>query len=163
MVAGSRWRPVALLDPVFSSPGGRGQQRVWVMVVAFLLINGNGGGSTPHRGEAGCGVYPVTLQQRQPLTRGEEVTISSRGFRCSQGVVGGTESAAYFESSSSSPAALGSAPVAPDGAFQITIRIPASASPDAGGFLGAGGPTRYICTGGAASCARYGVYVSISP
>jgi len=132
------------------------------MVVAFLLINGNGGGSTPHRGEAGCGVHPVTLQQRQPLTRGEEVTISSRGFRCGQGVVGGTESA-YFEPSSSSRAALGSAPVAPDGAFQITIRIPASASPDTGGFLGASGPTREICTGGGQACASYGVYVSISP
>jgi len=160
VVAGSRRRPVALLDPVFSSPGGRGHRRVWVMVVAFLLINGNGGGSTPHRGEAGCGVHPVTLQQRQPLTRGEEVTISSRGFRCSQGVVGGTESV-YFNVPSSPVPPLGSAQVAPNGAFHITIRIPTDA-PLGRASLEVSGPTRYICTGGAASCAPYRVVVTIS-
>jgi len=133
---------------------------VWVMVVAFLLINGNGGGSTPHRGEAGCGVHPVTLQQRQPLTRGEEVTISSRGFRCSQGVVGGTESV-YFNEHLSPEPPLGSAQVAPNGAFHITIRIPTDA-PLGRASLPVGGPTRYICTGTGATCPRYLVVVTIS-
>ncbi len=116
--------------------------------------------STPHRGDAGCGVYPPTLDQPQPLTRGQQVTIASRGYTCTRGHVSGTESVAFTEPSSPVPP-LGSAQVALNGAFHITIRIPTDAPLGRVSLL-VDGPTRYICTGGAASCARYRVVVTIS-
>jgi len=116
--------------------------------------------STPHRGAAGCGVYPPTLDQPQPLTRGQQVTIASRGYTCTGISVSGTESV-YFNVPSSPVPPLGSAQVAPNGAFHITIRIPTDAPLGRASLL-VGGPTRYICTGGAASCAGYGLVVTIS-
>ncbi len=116
--------------------------------------------STPHRGAAGCGVYPLTLDQPQPLTRGQQVTIASRGYTCTRGHVSGTESVYFSELLSPAPP-LGSAQVAPSGAFHITIRIPTDA-PLGRAWLVPDGPTRYVCTGGAAACGRYRVVVTIN-
>ncbi len=116
--------------------------------------------STPHPGDAGCGPYPPTLDQPQPLTRGQQVTIASRGYTCTGISVSGTESI-HFNEPSRPETALGSAQVAPNGAFHITIRIPTNA-PLGRALLFAGGPTRYICTGGAAACAWYVLVVTIS-
>jgi len=116
--------------------------------------------SAPHRGDAGCGPYPPTLDQPQPLTRGQQVTIASRGYTCTRGHVSGTETV-YFNVPSSPVPPLGSAQVAPNGAFHITIHIPTDA-PLGRASLEVSGPTRYICTGGAATCPRYRLVVTTS-
>jgi len=116
--------------------------------------------STPHRGAAGRGVYPLTLDQPQPLTRGQQVTIASRGYMCTRGNVSGTETV-YFNEHLSPEPPLGSAQVAPNGAFHITIRIPTDAPLGPASLL-VGGPTRYICTGTGATCPWYLVVVTIS-
>jgi len=126
----------------------------------LMAIATAGCASTPHPGDAGCGPDPPTLDQPQPLTRGQQVTIASRGYTCTGISVSGTESV-YFNEPSSPVPPLGSAQVAPNGAFHITIRIPTDA-PFGRVSLGVSGPTRYICTGGAAACARYRVVVTIS-
>jgi len=128
--------------------------------VGLLLMTAAGCASTPHRGAAGCGVYPLTLDQPQPLTRGQQVTIASRGYTCTRGNVSGTESVYFTEHLSPEPP-LGSAQVAPNGAFHITIRIPTDAPLGRGSLL-VGDTTRYICTGGGATCPRYGLVVTIS-
>jgi len=133
-----------------------------VVAVGLLLMAMAAAGcaSTPHIGDASCGLYPLTLDQPQPLTRGQQVTIASRGYTCTGISVSGTESV-YFNVPSSPVPPLGSAQVAPNGAFHITIRIPTDA-PLGGAWLVPDGPTRYVCTGGAAACGRYRVLVTIS-
>ncbi len=116
--------------------------------------------STPHRGAAGCGVYPLTLQQPQPLTPGENVTVVSRGYRCHDGTVSGSESV-YFSPPYNPPDRLGATQVARDGAFEITVRIPPNAPPIPLGVLEASGPTREICAGTSMSCGGYVINVAI--
>jgi DNA invertase Pin-like site-specific DNA recombinase len=132
------------------------------IVTAVLLVAVAAGcGSPPRRGDAACGVYPVVLQQEQPLTRGEEVTLSSRGYRCSHGTVSGIESI-YFPdvATPSGFALLGSTRVASDGSFQLSVRIPRRATAAGKQFLFIGGPNYNRC-GRNAMCPRYGIDVSV--
>jgi len=141
---------------------GHHRRRAAVVAVGLLLMAMAAAGcaSTPHIGDASCGPYPPTLDQPQPLTRGQQVTIASRGYTCTGISVSGTESI-HFNEPSRPETALGSAQVAPNGAFHITIRIPTDA-PLGRAWLVPDGPTRYICTGTGASCGRYRVLVTIS-
>jgi len=149
-----------------TAPPGHHRRPAGAVAVGLLLMAMAAAGyyayyaSTPHRGAAGCGVYPPILDQPQPLTRGQQVTIASRGYMCTRGHVSGTESV-YFNEHLSPEPPLGSAQVAPNGAFHITIRIPTDAPLGRASLL-VGGPTTYFCTGGTASCARYGLVVTIS-
>jgi len=97
------------------------------------------------------------------VSRGEFVTVTTKGYSCEHGAVSGTEQVVFTGPSAfdeRSTYASTSVRVSRDGAFTATLRVPVTIT-SGPHFIAGWGPTGYHCWQG--SCAVYGTQITVRP